>query len=140
MADIVAANVTFTKTYEFTLGNAPDEPRGGLTPRMKMIIGTITTATNADYNDTTGIPLDNLFDSTKTSYIGLAAGSCVTVYASTYKGTGFAETSFDWANKKLICYCLNAGGGATEVMKRANITGLGTGTMQVCVIGNVIGT
>lgn len=139
MADIVAANVTAVKHYEITLPNVKGELKKAGVEEIRMVVGTITVATNADYDDTTEIPLDNLFDSTKTSYLGLAESTCKQVGTALYQGATFVfPVIFDWAGKKLRILALPATPTENEGFDEvADATAVGIGTIQFTVIGKV---
>ena len=137
MADIVPANVSAVKIAELQQPNVVGELAERGATKWRSVLVKVTVATNTDYNATTGIPLDNLFDSTKTSYLGLVQATCKSEYVGVYHGTLFAPGYVDWANKKLNLYSVNAAGANPQMMQNVNVTGLGTGTIELKVFGQV---
>ena len=103
MGTIVTADVTATRVGKFQLPNVEGElaERGAV--KWQMIPGKITIASNWTYATSTQIPLDNLFDSTKSSYLGLIPATCRTMFAGNLAGgaTFNNHVVFDWPNKKL---------------------------------------
>lgn len=132
MADIIAANVTAVKLFDFL----PPVREPGL-PRR--IIGIrVTIATNTDYDTTTEIPLDNLFDSTKTSYLGLKAASCVTFGTpQLVSSTNHWPVYLDWTNKKMRVLKIAANTASADValLEMTDGVACGTGTCDIMLCG-----
>lgn len=124
MGTIVTADVTATRVGKFQMPNVEGElaERGAV--KWQMIPGKITISTNWTYATATQIPLDNLFDSTKSSYLGLVAATCRTVFAGNLAGgaTYNHHVVFDWPNKKLKVLALPATPAENEADDEVNDT------------------
>lgn len=109
MGTIVTADVTATIVGKFQLPNVEGElaERGAL--KWRMVVGTISIA-DFSYVAATQVPLDNLFDSTSTSYTGLVAASCRTMFVGRLSGGATFNNAvmIDWANKKMKVLALPA--------------------------------
>lgn len=144
MGTIVTADVTATRVGKFQMPNVEGElaERGAV--KWQMIPGKITIANGQfTYATSTQIPLDNLFDSTKSSYLGLVAATCRTVFAGNLAGgaTYNHNVVFDWPNKKLKVLALPLTPAENEADDEVNdTTVLGSGssiTVEFIVMGQV---